>query len=133
MLPPSGEIPCPMCGARVSLSARRCPACHEDFRLTSAEIADLKHRLKHWVRFRTTICGAVVFILVFAAARWPTWGTVWTNITFAAIVTVPLAAFVGLLLQARAYLHLQRILAEDAGSTLSFEIGRKLRKLLRPR
>ena len=123
------NVICPMCGARVALGACRCLSCGEELRLTEADIDDLKCRLKRWVRVRTAICAAFVFLLVFATTQ-PPFGMGGPNLISAVLVAATLAAFVGLLLAARAYLHLQRILAENSGSTLSYQVGRKLRTIL---
>jgi hypothetical protein len=129
-------VVCPMCGARVALGGYRCLSCGEEFRLSKAEIDDLILRLKHWVRVRTAICAAVVFPVVFAMTQ-PPFGMggsdlISTALSFipAALITGPVAALIGLLLATRAYLHLQRILAEDSGSTLSYQVGRRFRSML---
>lgn len=124
----TGNMICPMCGASVAPGACRCLSCGEELRLSEVEIEDLKRRLKRWVLVRTVICAAFVFLPVFATTQ-PSFGMGGPNYISAALIAGPVAAMVGLLLAARAYLHLQRVLAENGGSTLSSQVGRKVRAM----
>jgi hypothetical protein len=127
-----GKTICPMCGTRVAPGASRCLSCGEKLRLSEADIDDLKRRLKGWVIRRTVICAAFVFAPAFVATQ-PSFGMGGPNFLSATLIAVAVAAMVGVFLAARAYLQLQRIRAENSGSTLPYEVGRKLRAILKKR
>jgi hypothetical protein len=115
-----------MCGNNAGPGARRCLSCGED--LQPADDFDIdvgRRQLKWWVVRRSLACGAFVFVLAFMLTQ-PPFGMGGPNYSSAALIAGAGTAVAAILLAARAYLHLQRILAERAGSTLWYRMGRKL-------
>jgi hypothetical protein len=97
----------------------------EDLRAGDLDIDGTRRQLKWWVVERSIACAAIVFVLalVFTNGPFP-FGP---NYLLAALIAGAAAAMVGILLAARAYLQIQRILAERTGSTLWYRMGRQLR------
>ena|SRR5579871_2138807 len=97
----------------------------EDLRAGDFDLDGARHRLKRWVVERSIACAAIVFVLALLLTNGPfPFGP---NYLLAALIAGAVAAPVGILLAARAYLHLERILAERAGSSLWHRMGRQLR------
>jgi hypothetical protein len=97
----------------------------EDLRAGDFDIDGARRRLKRWVVERSIACAAFVFVLALVLTHGPL--PFGPNYLLAALIAGAAAPMVGILLAARAYLHLQRILAERAGSTLWYRMGRQLR------
>ena len=118
---------CLMCGTSTGPGTRRCLSCGEElWPADDFDIDGAKRRLQRWVVERSVACGAIVFPLAFVLTQ-PPFGMGGPNYLFPAIIACAAVAMVGILLAARAYLHLQRILAKRAGSTLWYRMGRWLR------
>src|SRR5437762_990706 len=88
----------------------------EDGRAGDADIDGTRRQLKRWVFERTIACAAFVLVLALVLTNGPF--PLGPNYLLAALITGAAAAMVGILLVARAYLHIQRILAKRAGSTV---------------
>lgn len=126
----AGNTICPMCGTSTGPGTRRCLSCGEELRPASdVDIDRVRRQLRRWVVVRTATCAAFVYVLAFVGTQ-PSFGMGGPNYLSAALIAGMAAAVVGILLAARAYLHLQRILAENSGSTLWYQVGRKVRAML---
>ena len=97
----------------------------EDLRANDFDLDGARRRLKRWVVERSIACAAFVFMLALVLTNGPF--PTGPNYFLAALIAGAVTAPVGILLAARAYLHLQRILAERAGSSLWYRMGRQLR------
>jgi hypothetical protein len=116
-----------MCGTRSSPGTRRCLSCGEELQpADDFDIDSARRQLKRWVVRRSLACGAFVFVPALVLTQ-PQFGMGGPNYFSAPLIAGAAAAMVGVLLAARAYLHLQRIVAERAGSTLCYWMGRQFR------
>ena len=85
-----------------------------------------KRKLKGEILRRCLVCGGAVFVvtLVLSGGPFP-FGP---NYPFAALVGMAAAAVSGLALAAFVYFEIHRFRAQSEGSTLSYRLGRWLRK-----
>ncbi len=116
----------------VFLRAGQCPRNWNDDRKTEEmstrddDVEGVKRQLKRWILKRCAVCGGVVFIATFVLTQ-PSFGIGGPNFLSATIVATVATAITGMLLAARAFLHLQHVLAARAGLTLPYRLGRWLR------
>ncbi len=83
-------------------------------------------QLKRWVVKRSAACAIFVFIVMVILTTGPF--PLGPDYLRSALVAAVGAAIAGVTLAGRAYLHLQRTLAERAGSTLWYWLGRRVRE-----
>lgn len=94
--------------------------------LSACEIDAVKRQLRRWVVRQCWISGLVIYFATFALTQ-PSFGMGGPNYLTATFVALAGAALVGLFTAVRAYLHVQKLLATQAGLTLQYRLGQLLR------
>lgn len=89
----------------------------------SDSLGGVKRQLRRWVVRQSVFAGIVVWGLALFVTH-PPFGMGGPNYPLAAIVALSVAGVVALVARARAFLHIQRILADKDGSTPGYRLGR---------
>ena len=89
----------------------------------SDRLGDVKRQLRRWGVRQSVFAGVVIWGVALAVTH-PPFGMGGPNYPLAAIVALTVAGVVALVAHARAFLLIQRILADTDGSTLGYRLGR---------
>lgn len=93
-------------------------------------LGEIKRHFQRWV-VRQSVFGGIIIWGVALVVTHPPFGMGGPNYPLATIVALAGAGVVALVARARAFLYIQRILAEREGSSLGYRLGKMVGRSLR--